>query len=72
MSLDDAVIGLKAYKEIDQRMALLWNRVDEAILKPRTNIGNIELPRVMIDDVSPPKPILDTKANYNRVYLESQ
>ena len=52
MSLSDAVIGLKAYKEIDQRMALLWHSVDEAIVRPRTDPGASELPNIVVDGVS--------------------
>lgn len=52
MSLSDAVIGLKAYKEVDQRMALLWHNVDEAIIKPRTDIKSPELPSITTDGVS--------------------
>ena len=52
MSLSDAVIGLKAYKEVDQRMALLWHSVDEAIIRPRTDIRTTELPCIITDGVS--------------------
>ncbi|XXG99875.1 hypothetical protein Hte_006216 [Hypoxylon texense] len=51
MTLADAVVGLKAYKELDQRMALLWHSIDRAIVGPRTNIEAPELPRVQIEDV---------------------
>lgn len=51
MTLTDAVVGLKAYKELDQRMALLWHSVDGAIVGPRTNIDAPELPRVQTEDV---------------------
>lgn len=64
MSLSDAVIGLKAYKEVDQRMALLWHSVDEAILYPRTDINNSKISNIITDDVSPPKPITDVKTNF--------
>jgi len=47
MSLSDAVIGLKAYKEVDQRMALLWHALDEALIQPRTAIGRQTLPSIM-------------------------
>ncbi|RYP52533.1 hypothetical protein DL768_002360 [Monosporascus sp. mg162] len=50
MSLSDAVIGLKAYKELDQRMALLWHSVDEAIISPRTDLNNSNLPSIVTDD----------------------
>ncbi|KAI1776449.1 hypothetical protein F4818DRAFT_414137 [Hypoxylon cercidicola] len=50
MTLTDAVMGLKAYKELDQRMALLWHSIDGAIVGPRTNIDAPELPGVQIED----------------------
>ncbi|RYP56401.1 hypothetical protein DL769_009923 [Monosporascus sp. CRB-8-3] len=50
MSLSDAVIGLKAYKEVDQRMARLWHSVDETIISPRTDLSNSNLPRIITDD----------------------
>ncbi|KAI1322540.1 hypothetical protein F5Y16DRAFT_386431 [Xylariaceae sp. FL0255] len=39
MSLADAVIGLKAYKEVDQRMAVLWHSLDETLLHQRTSLN---------------------------------
>ncbi|KAI0884378.1 uncharacterized protein GGS22DRAFT_165493 [Annulohypoxylon maeteangense] len=50
MRLDDAVVGLKAYKELDQRMTSFWHRLDEAIVGPRTNIEAHELPRIQTTD----------------------
>jgi len=38
MSLTDAVIGLKAYREVDDRMKSLWHDLDRAIVTPRTDI----------------------------------
>lgn len=52
MSLAEAVIGLKAYKEVDQRMALLWHSMDDAIIAPRTNLESPSLPGISVDDVS--------------------
>jgi centromere/kinetochore protein ZW10 len=49
MSLSDAVVGLQAYKEVDQRMAQLWHDFDLAIVGPRMNIGNKTLPAIMSD-----------------------
>lgn len=49
MSLSDAVIGLKAYKEIDQRMAHLWHEVDQALVGPRTSDINSTLPAIALD-----------------------
>ncbi|KAI1214773.1 uncharacterized protein F4807DRAFT_404484 [Annulohypoxylon truncatum] len=50
MRLDDAVVGLKAYKELDQRMASFWHHLDEAIVGPRTNIEAHELPKIQRTD----------------------
>ncbi|KAI6089586.1 hypothetical protein F4821DRAFT_231361 [Hypoxylon rubiginosum] len=50
MTLTDAVVGMKAYKELDQRMALLWHSIDRAIVGPRTRIEAPELPSVKTDD----------------------
>jgi centromere/kinetochore protein ZW10 len=35
MSLTDAVVGLQAYKEVDERMEQFWHNLDAAILSPR-------------------------------------
>ncbi|KAI1415337.1 hypothetical protein F5Y13DRAFT_178306 [Hypoxylon sp. FL1857] len=50
MGLAEAVVGLKAYKEVDQRMTSFWHRLDEAIVGPRTNIETQELPQVQTED----------------------
>ncbi|KAI1488663.1 hypothetical protein F5X96DRAFT_644564 [Biscogniauxia mediterranea] len=52
MSLADAVIGLKAYKEVDQRMAVLWHDLNGAIVGPRTDPQNPQLPTVKVEDSS--------------------
>jgi centromere/kinetochore protein ZW10 len=52
MSLSEALVGLKAYKEVDQRMALLWHSIDDAIVGPRTNIESKSLPGIRTDNVS--------------------
>ncbi|KAI1496795.1 hypothetical protein F5X99DRAFT_421857 [Biscogniauxia marginata] len=52
MNLVDAVIGLKAYKEVDQRMAILWHSLDDALIGPRTSPENQELSAVRAEDVS--------------------
>jgi len=36
--LDQAIIGLKAFKELDKAAERLWLDLDETILKPRTNL----------------------------------
>ncbi|KAF5021985.1 hypothetical protein F66182_5976 [Fusarium sp. NRRL 66182] len=40
MSLTDAVVGLRAYKEVDERMEQLWRNVDAAIISPRMDVKN--------------------------------
>ncbi|KAI1818094.1 hypothetical protein GGS20DRAFT_529738 [Poronia punctata] len=50
MTLADAVIGLKAYKEVDQRMAVLWNELDQVLILPRTNAANEHLPAIQVID----------------------
>lgn len=35
MSLEDAAIGLQAYKEVDERMEQLWHNLDAAVVSPR-------------------------------------
>ncbi|ROW09099.1 hypothetical protein VPNG_05740 [Cytospora leucostoma] len=49
MNLSDAVIGLQAYKEVDQRMAQLWHDIDQAIVGPRMDIDNTALPAITTD-----------------------
>ncbi|CAJ2507607.1 Uu.00g087930.m01.CDS01 [Anthostomella pinea] len=49
MNLAEAVIGLKAYKEVDQRMALLWHSVDQALVGPRTKLESQEMPGVKVE-----------------------
>lgn len=48
MSLTDAVIGLKSYKEVDQRMADLWHEVDQAVVGRRLDIDNSSLPGIVV------------------------
>ncbi|KAH9905055.1 Centromere/kinetochore Zw10-domain-containing protein [Xylariomycetidae sp. FL2044] len=49
MSLADAVVGLKAYKEVDQRMALLWHSIDQALIGPRTTNRGQSLRSIVCD-----------------------
>ncbi|RDA93058.1 hypothetical protein CP533_0728 [Ophiocordyceps camponoti-saundersi (nom. inval.)] len=46
ISLDDAVVGFKAFKEIDERMEQLWRNLDAAIISPRMDKSKIPLPAV--------------------------
>lgn len=52
MSLSDAVIGLKAYKEVDERATQLWRDVESSILFPRMDTTRETLQCIYIDDVS--------------------
>ncbi|KAL2257245.1 hypothetical protein VTK26DRAFT_443 [Humicola hyalothermophila] len=48
MSLEDAVIGLKAYKEVDQRMRRFCHDLNEAVLHPRMDIAREALPSICV------------------------
>ncbi|KAK8135647.1 hypothetical protein PG984_003587 [Apiospora sp. TS-2023a] len=50
MTLSEAFIGLQAYKEVQQRMALFWHKVDAAIISPRTATNHASLPGIVIQD----------------------
>lgn len=50
MSLEDAMIGLKAYKEIDERMEQLWRNIDAAVVSPRMDTKAASLPRIKASD----------------------
>lgn len=52
MSLAEAVIGLKAYKEVDERMVQLWHSLDTAIMGPRMNLTARSLPSIKQNNVS--------------------
>jgi protein transport protein DSL1/ZW10 len=52
MSLQDAVIGLKAYKEVEERMEQLWHNLDAAIMSPRLNMDATSLPSIKAESVS--------------------
>lgn len=49
MSLADAAIGLKAYKEVDERMEQLWRNLDAAIFLPRMDQTRQMPPSIRID-----------------------
>lgn len=49
MNLSDAVVGLQAYKEVDERMEQLWRNLDAAIISPRMNVKNDTLPTIQVD-----------------------
>lgn len=46
MTLSDAVIGLKAYKEVDERMEQLWRNIDAAVLTPRMDKSSSSYPKI--------------------------
>ncbi|UPK93372.1 hypothetical protein LCI18_004307 [Fusarium solani-melongenae] len=49
MSLTDSVIGLMAYKEVDERMEQLWRNVDAAIVSPRMDTRSSTLPGIQAE-----------------------
>ncbi|CAK7267521.1 ribosome bioproteinsis protein ytm1 [Sporothrix epigloea] len=49
MSLSDAVIGLKAYKEVDHRMTDLWHALDHAIVAPRMDLAQPMRRRIYVE-----------------------
>lgn len=54
-TLDQAIVGLKAYKEVEKAANQLWIDMDDAILKPRTSLrldGRFgPLPAIQIQEV---------------------
>ncbi|KAJ2994452.1 hypothetical protein NUW58_g1553 [Xylaria curta] len=50
MNLTDAVIGLKAYKEVDKRMAVLWQGLDRILIHPRTSLEGIDVPAIRLEN----------------------
>ncbi|KAF5523524.1 Centromere/kinetochore protein zw10-like protein [Colletotrichum aenigma] len=46
MTLSEAIIGLQAYKEVEDRMSKLWHEVDQAIVSPRMDIEAPSLPSI--------------------------
>jgi centromere/kinetochore protein ZW10 len=44
MGLPEALVALKALNEVEQRMAVMWHSLDEAIVAPRTSLESDELP----------------------------
>ncbi|PHH77983.1 hypothetical protein CDD82_3270 [Ophiocordyceps australis] len=48
MSLDDAVTGLKAYKEVDERMEQLWRNLDAAVVSPRMDKSKSAIPGIRV------------------------
>jgi len=49
MSLADAVIGLKAYKEFDKQTSQLWQDVSRAVILPRMDIDQERLPGIHVE-----------------------
>jgi hypothetical protein len=46
------LVGLKAYKELDQAAQKAWENFDEIVLKPRTELVPGNLPTIQIQEVS--------------------
>ncbi|KAL7945422.1 hypothetical protein V8C42DRAFT_323111 [Trichoderma barbatum] len=49
MILDDAVIGLKAYKEVDERMEQLWRNLDAAVVSRRMDATGSNIPGIKVE-----------------------
>lgn len=49
MRLSDAVIGLQAYKEVDQRMSQLWHNIDQAVVGPRMDMDYPGAPGIVVE-----------------------
>ncbi|KAK5660157.1 hypothetical protein OQA88_13626 [Cercophora sp. LCS_1] len=49
MTLADAVIGLRAYKEVPERTKRLWEDVNQAIILPRMDTTQAQLPGVHVE-----------------------
>lgn len=52
MNLDQAMVGLKAYNEVESAAKKLWDNLDNYILKPRTELRTGNLPSIQIEEVS--------------------
>ncbi|KAK5630994.1 hypothetical protein RRF57_006709 [Xylaria bambusicola] len=50
LSLADAVIGLKAYKEVDNRMSVFWKDLDRVLLGPRTVLQRGDVPAIIVEN----------------------
>ncbi|KAI8952286.1 hypothetical protein F4801DRAFT_236015 [Xylaria longipes] len=50
MNLADTVIGLKAYKEVDKRMAVLWQGLDQILIRPRTSREREDVPTIRVEN----------------------
>lgn len=49
MSLEDAVIGLQAYKEVDERIEQLWHNLDAAVVSPRMDAIRSNIPGIKVE-----------------------
>lgn len=49
MSLSDAEVGLRAYKEMDERMEQLWRNIDATIVAPRMQVNVQTLPSILVN-----------------------
>jgi centromere/kinetochore protein ZW10 len=49
MTLEDAAIGLKAYKEVDERMEQLWHNLDAAVVSPRMDATRSNVPGIKVE-----------------------
>ncbi|KAH0532939.1 hypothetical protein TsFJ059_001568 [Trichoderma semiorbis] len=49
MVLKDAVIGLNAYKEVDERMEQLWHNLEAAVVSPRMDATRSNIPGIKVE-----------------------
>jgi centromere/kinetochore protein ZW10 len=54
LSFEEAVLGLKAYKEVQERMVQLWHNLNAVILAPRMDINNASPPSINVAGVRNP------------------
>lgn len=51
LSIDEAIIVLQTFKELDQAAKQLWETLDNAVLKPRTDIHRPKIYTMKIESV---------------------
>lgn len=51
-SLSDAVVAFQSFKEVDAIAKKLWDNLDAAVFKRRTDIGTGSLPKIEVNEVT--------------------
>ncbi|GKT58498.1 centromere kinetochore protein [Colletotrichum tofieldiae] len=70
MTLSEAIIGLQAYKEVEDRMSQLWHDVDKAIVSPRMDAKASSLPSIRANEVGLRRHVLLLAANVQQNVVE--